>query len=129
MRDPGVRVPSTGKPSHIMVGFDRPGGGVRLYASRNVDDTGWASRNTGKAANVWHLDADMDHVLIIDKPTWGEAYARAFEIWENHDRNAAIEAKEAERRVKAIQARCTPDEPSDFVRAVQAKVVKGELTE
>lgn len=83
----GIRAPSTGRPSHIMIGVDRPGGGVRVYASRELPtDLGWSQREIRNHIIAWHIDADMTHVLVIDAPTWGEAYARAFGIWENQDR-------------------------------------------
>ena len=81
-----ARAPSTGKPNHIMIGVDRPDGSVRVYASRELPtDLGWGQREIRNHIIAWHIDADMTHVLIVDKPTWSEAYARVFEIWDNQD--------------------------------------------
>jgi hypothetical protein len=88
--DSSVRLPSTGKPSHNMTGVDRPGGGVRLYASRDLPGVSWGMRDVKDGGIAWHIDADMQNVLVIDAPTWGEAYARAFEIWENQDRDREL---------------------------------------
>lgn len=99
----GVHVPSTGMPKFVMVGIDRPGGSVRLYASREIPERelAWAvSEDRYGTATGWHIDAEMRNVLVIDAPTWGEAFARAFEIWGNWDRNAELEAAQA----KAIEA-------------------------
>jgi hypothetical protein len=90
-----MSVVSTGKPNHIMVGVDRPGGGVRLYASRDIPERTlrWAlAQDQYFTGTGWHIDAELRQVLIIDRPTWGEAYAWAFEVWANQDR-AAAEAK------------------------------------
>jgi hypothetical protein len=92
--DSSVRLPSTGKPSHNMTGIDRPGGGVRLYASRDLPGVSWGMRDAKDGGVAWHIDADMQHVLVIDAVTWGEAYARAFEIWENQDREGLRNAVE-----------------------------------
>lgn len=89
--------PSTGTPRFVMVGTDKPGGGVRLHASRDIRERelrwGVATDRHGTATG-WHIDAEMRQVLVIDGATYGEAFARLFEIWENHDR---IEARELER--------------------------------
>jgi hypothetical protein len=98
---PAPRVPSTGKPKFVMVGIDRPGGGVRLYASREIPERelrwGLATGQYGDATG-WHIDAEMRHTLIVDGATWGQAFGRVFEIWENHDRNNAIEEAQREHR-------------------------------
>jgi hypothetical protein len=90
--DHGVRLPSTGKPVFVMTGIDRPGGGVRLYASRELPDLFWGMREA-KHGTAWHVDASMQNVLVIDAATWGEAFSRAFEIWANHDRAKTEEAE------------------------------------
>ena len=115
--DYGVRVPSTGKPKFVMVGIDRPDGSVRLFATRDVKDAAWGQRDNvsvGAYSSVtaWHIDADMVNVLVIDKPTWGEAFARAFEIWANHDRNAEIEATARALDKARTQRRALKDGPA-----------------
>jgi hypothetical protein len=100
----GDRFPSTGKPKFVMVGIDRPGGGVRLYASRDIPERelhwGLATGAYGDATG-WHIDAEMRMTLITDADTWGAAFARLFEIWENHDRNNAIEEAQGDKAVLA----------------------------
>jgi len=98
--DAGVRLPSTGKPEFIMTGIQRPDGTVRLYASRDLKSLNWGQRDLDypHSGVAWDIDTDMQHMLIIDKPTWGEAFARAFEIWANEDRNKAIEQAQARTR-------------------------------
>lgn len=86
--DPAVRRPSTGKPVFCMVGIDADRGMCRLYASRDLKDLNWGMRDRPDYTTAWHVDASMQHVLVIDKPTWGECFAKAFEIWDNEDRNA-----------------------------------------
>jgi len=107
--DESVRVPSNGKPEFVMTGIRRPGGGVRLYASRDLPrDIGWGQREPkgGYGPVYWHLDTDLENVLIIDKDTWGEAFARAFEIWANHDKaaNEIAAAKALERHHQQMRA-------------------------
>lgn len=91
--DESVSLPSTGTPKFVMTGIDRPGGGVRLYASRDLKNLNWGQRDSADySGTAWHIGSDMQHVLVIDAPTWGEAFARAFEIWANQDK-AAEQAK------------------------------------
>jgi hypothetical protein len=101
--DPAVRVPSTGAPRFVMVGIDADRGMCRLYASRDVKSTAWGLRDRPDYTTAWHVDADMQHVLIIDKPSWGEAFAHAFTIWDNEDREAgrrqALSEKQARKAV------------------------------
>lgn len=93
--------PSTGTPKFVMVGTDRPGGGVLLHASRDIRERelrwGIATDRYGTATG-WHIDAEMRQVLVISGATYGEAFARLFEIWENHDR---IAEQELERKTEA----------------------------
>jgi hypothetical protein len=104
----GPRAVSTGHPKFVMVGVDRPGGGVRLYASREIPERELAfalAQDQYGTATGWHIDAEMRHVLIIDKPTWGEAFAHAFMIWENADREAARELARQERAAVNVRRR------------------------
>lgn len=93
--DSGVRLPSTGKPEFVMTGIQKPDGSVRLYASRDLKALNWGQRELKDYTTAWHIDADMQHMLVIDKPTWGEAFARAFEIWGNEDAEKAIGQRQA----------------------------------
>jgi hypothetical protein len=104
----GDRFPSTGKPKFVMVGIDRPGGGVRLYASRDIPERelrwGLATGRYGDATG-WHIDAEMRRTLVTDADTWGQAFGRVFEIWENHDREAAQAEIEDSRRLRIGDSR------------------------
>jgi len=92
-----ARVPSTGKPAFIMTGIERPGGGVRLYASRDLPGVFFGVTGQDDTA-AWHVDADMRHALVIDGSSWGEVFARAFEIWGNHDRAVEVDAARRDAR-------------------------------
>jgi len=98
--DAGVRLPSTGKPEFIMTGIQLPDGRVRLYASRDLKNLNWGQRDMSypNSGVAWHIDTDAQHMLIIDKPTWGEAFARAFEIWANEDAEKQRQLTEDGRR-------------------------------
>lgn len=91
-----------------MVGIDRPGGGVRLYASREIPDRelrwGLATNKYGDGTG-WHIDAEMRRTLVTDGATWGEAFGRVFEIWENADRNEALELERKEAAARELSAR------------------------
>jgi hypothetical protein len=96
---------STGAPKFVMVGIEKPEGGVRLYASRDIplDQLTFAlASDRWGTATGWHLDTEMRQVLIHDDVTWGRAFGRIFEIWENHDRNNAIEAETKARQLAAF---------------------------
>ena len=82
-----MSVPAEGKPEFIMTGFTKPDGRVRLYASRHITVPTWDQRRvTPDELWMWHIEADMDEMLIIDGDTWQQAYARLFEIWANQDK-------------------------------------------
>lgn len=103
----GARLKTTGGPRFAMVGIDKPDGGCLLYASRDLpqDKLLWGVANDRYGtATGWHIDAEMRNVLIIDKRTWGEAFARLFEIWGNWDRNDAIEAAQQANREHALKS-------------------------
>jgi hypothetical protein len=103
-----VNVPSTGRPKFVMVGIDKPDGQVRLYASREIPDRElrWGiEHDRYGTATGWHIDAEMRHVLTIDGPTWAWVFARAFEIWANHDRNEAEEAELQAKVDKRLEGR------------------------
>lgn len=127
LSDSGVRAPSTGTPKFVMVGIDRPDGTVRLYASRDIPGAHWGMRDELTASGgigevAWHVDATMKNVLIIDKPTWGEAFARAFEIWANQDRAQA--ELEAEQQLRGHIGKMTGRLEAGR-RAVSGKVLDG----
>lgn len=88
--DHGVRVPTTGKPEFAMYGIRRPDGSCRVHASRDLLDAHFGQREDGYDVAT-HIDATMREVLTVDAPTWGEAFAKLFELWENRDRAKALD--------------------------------------
>jgi hypothetical protein len=87
-------LPVTATPKFVLLGFEKPGGGVRLYASRSFPMKAprfWLADEYGGTPGpaMWKLEAELDHMLIIDKATWNEALAHAFTIWANEDAAAA----------------------------------------
>jgi hypothetical protein len=103
--DPAVRIASDGRPAFVMTGIDLPDGRHRLYASRDLPtDVGFGQRNVREHDVAWHVDADMEHVLIIDDATWEGAFARMFEIWRNQDR-ARLEEDQAMARIAEHERR------------------------
>jgi hypothetical protein len=103
--DVAVRVPTDASPKFVMVGVDLPGGKVRLYASRDIPPgrLHWGQRDTVNYAVAWHVEADMINVLIIDAASWGEAFTRAFTIWENADREKELAQRVGQPALDAAQ--------------------------
>jgi hypothetical protein len=93
-----------------MVGIHKGDGRVRVYASRDIpaDELRWglASDRYGTGTG-WHIDAEMRRTLIVDEDTWGQAFGRVFEIWENHDREEADKKRLAERGYEAYRKELT----------------------
>jgi hypothetical protein len=87
----------------VMVGLKRPAGGVRLYATCDMPHLDWGQAERGYET-VWHIDADMKNLLIIDKPDYPQALARLFEIWGNQDRQVALEAAQEAARPRSPAA-------------------------
>ena len=73
----------------VMVGLKRPSGGVRIYATRHMPHLEWGQVQRDYAT-LWHIDADMDNLLVIDKPDYPQALARLFEIWASQDAEAKL---------------------------------------
>lgn len=100
---------TTGGPAFVLVGVNKPDGTVRLYASRDIPGAqmqwGVVHDRYGTATG-WHIDAEMRLVLVTDGATWGEAFARVTEIWNNHDREQreAVEHQAARKRPAISQA-------------------------
>jgi hypothetical protein len=92
-----ISMPAEGTPEFIMTGVTKPDGTKRLYASRNLDSPAWGQRETVEGTVRWHLRASLDQLLVIDRPTWGEAFTAAWTIWANQDRahRQAIAANES----------------------------------
>jgi hypothetical protein len=100
--------PATGKITGVLVLIERPGGGVRIQASREAIDVFFGLRERNHQP-VNHVDADMPHMMTIDRPTYGEAFEELFRIWANQDRvsnplqaigHSPVPVTRAERREK-----------------------------
>ena len=84
------------KPEWLMLGVPNPRG-VRLYASRDLPQADF-DQSVRDYETVWQLGAQMRNMLVIDKPTYPEAIARLFEIWNARERD------ELERQQAALPA-------------------------
>jgi hypothetical protein len=73
-------------PDFTVLGVKRPAGGVRLYASRELE-ADFQLIDPGHGPAHWRLTTPMHGVLIIDMPDYSAAFARLFEIWANQDRD------------------------------------------
>lgn len=93
-----IRVPATGKPECLLTWISRPEGGIRLFASRDLADTGWGQRSDLTRPTVdWHLDVTMANVLIVDRATPAEAIQWVLERWMREDAERERKALEYER--------------------------------
>lgn len=80
--DSAARLP---KPEWLMLGVPNPRG-VRLYASKDLPRAEF-DQAIADYETVWQLGAQMRDMLVIDKPTYPEAIARLFEIWNARERD------------------------------------------
>ena len=80
-----IAVPGTGKPVCILTWTERPEGGIRLYASRQLTETGWGQRERASGPVDWHLDVTMTELLIVDRDTAAEAIAWVLQRWQRDD--------------------------------------------
>lgn len=83
--DESVRMPSTGKIDGVLVLIKRPGGGVRIQASRDVLNV-WFGLRERTAGPVNHVDADMPLMMTVDAPSYAEAFEKLFALWAARDR-------------------------------------------
>jgi hypothetical protein len=89
-----IRAAQQGEPEAIFTWVRLGPDKIRLYASRNLADTAWGQRDHVTKGVLWHLDVNLDGVLIVDRPTAAEAFAWVLERWARED----AEQAEAERR-------------------------------
>ena|ERR1035441_3706395 len=83
----------TGKPEFVLTGQDRGNGmGKRLMASKELGQTSMAMTDISDPPPRWKLEAVISDMLIIDKPTYGEALEHMTMIWRNREREAAAKA-------------------------------------
>lgn len=69
-------------PEWVMVGA-KVDAGVRLFASKTLPRAAFEIEQGGRlaAAQGWHLDAILENMIIITKPTWGECMSELLRIW------------------------------------------------
>jgi hypothetical protein len=80
------------KPDWVMVGVPVDNGRKRLYASRSLHNADWfISHPLRMGPAIWHLNADLDQLLIITEDSYEACIARLTQIWAAQDRNPAIE--------------------------------------
>jgi hypothetical protein len=70
---------------------------IRLYASRRLADTAWGQREHREKGVPWHLDVNLDQLLVVDRPTPAEAMQWVLERWGREDAEARAEAEEQAR--------------------------------
>lgn len=100
---------STASPEFVLVGIPRgPGMGKRLMASRDLTVTAFAMTEYSDPPPRWKLGAILERLLVIDKPTYGEALAHMATIWANWDKDAPWSRPDA-RPLEDIQAIETAD--------------------
>jgi hypothetical protein len=101
----GIRAPAQGKPECLLTWIVLPTGGIRLYASRQLHDPGWGQRTTDGGEVQWHLDVNITEMLIVDRPTIGDAVGFVLNRWreEDHQReNAEIRRGLAQSAIPAL---------------------------
>jgi hypothetical protein len=96
-----IRAQQQGEPEAIFTWVRLPQGGIRLYASRQLPDVAWGQREHREKGVMWHLDANLDGLLIVDRLTAAEAFAWVLERWNREDAEKAAEAQaELERKAR-----------------------------
>lgn len=89
-----IRAAQQGDPEAVFTWVRLPNGKIRLYASRNLADTAWGQRDHVTKGVLWHLDVNLDGLLIVDRPTAAEAFAWVLDRWNREDAEAAARAAE-----------------------------------
>jgi hypothetical protein len=71
-------------PEFIMAGVDVPAG-KRLYASKDLKGSKFqvAIDSHTHDADGWFLTSIMQRMLVVTRPTYGEAMAEVIRIWKN----------------------------------------------
>jgi hypothetical protein len=101
-----VRAPQQGEPEAVFTWVTLPQGGIRLYASRSLADVAWGQRDHVTKGVLWHLDANLDQMLIVDRPTAAEALRWVLERWAREDAEAQAMSREltvAQRKIEPAQ--------------------------
>jgi hypothetical protein len=89
-----IRAAQQGDPEAVFTWVRLPGGKIRLYASRRLADTAWGQREHLAKGVLWHLDVNLDQLLIVDRQTPAEALTWVLERWAREDAEAEREALE-----------------------------------
>lgn len=90
-----IRAPQQGEPEAILTWVRLPNGKIRLYASRDLHDLAWGQRTVDATSQVrWHMDGDLDGVLVVDRDTAAEAMQWVLERWAREDRDNGQEQGE-----------------------------------
>lgn len=89
-----IRATQQGEPEGIFTWVRLPSGKIRLYASRELADTAWGQREHVRKGVLWHLDANLDHVLVVDRDTPAEALTWVLQRWAREDTEKAAEQRE-----------------------------------
>lgn len=90
-----IRAAQQGDPEAVFTWVRLPGGMIRLYASRRLADTAWGQREHREKGVLWHLDVNLDQLLIVDRPTPAEAMTWVLERWGREDREERDELERA----------------------------------
>lgn len=113
-----IKAEQQGTPEAVFTWVRLPQGGIRLYASRRLADTAWGQRDHRSKGVLWHLEANLDGLLVVDRPTAAEAFAWVLERWNREDAEAAAELERAERfRQHAIAGQVIID-PSKIIQGL-----------
>lgn len=88
-----IRAAQQGEPEGIFTWVRLPNGKIRLYASRELADTAWGQREHRAKGVLWHLDANLDHVLVVDRDTPAEALTWVLQRWAREDTDKAAEQR------------------------------------
>ena len=102
-----IRAVQQGEPEAVFTWVRLPSGRIRLYASRSLADTAWGQREHKSKGVLWHLDVNLDGLLIVDRDTPAEALTWVLERWGREDReqrdNAERERLAARGTLAAIE--------------------------
>ena len=93
-----IRATQQGEPEAVFTWVRLGPDKIRLYASRKLADTAWGQRDHMTKGVLWHLDVNLDGLLIVDRPTAAEAFQWVLERWAREDAEAAASAAELESR-------------------------------
>lgn len=103
-----IRAAQQGDPEAVFTWVRLAPDRIRLYASRNLADVRWGQRDHVTKGVQWHLDANLDQLLIVDRPTAAEAMMWVLERWAREDAEADMERRELSPVQRSIEAITRP---------------------